>query len=53
MNPIFYGLYTKFQRENKQQYNEDYDESDNNDLPECFKYVIIGFTVFMFILIFV
>ena len=53
MNPIFYGLYTAFQRENKQQYNEEYDESDDNDFPQCLKYVIIGFVIFIVIWIFV
>ena len=53
MNPIFYGLYTAFQRENKQQYNEVSNESDDDDFPQCLKYVIIGFVIFIVIWIFV
>jgi hypothetical protein len=50
MNPIFYGLYTVFQKKHKQQYNEEYDD---NDFPQYLKYVIIGFAIFIVVLIFV
>ena len=62
MNPLFYSLYTVFQRDHIRQYKKKYGESndsgDSNDsddynLPKCLKYVIIGFVICIVILIFV
>jgi hypothetical protein len=59
MNPLFYSLYTVFQRDHIRQYKKKYGESDDSNdsddynLPQCLKYVIIGFVICIVILIFV